>query len=295
MIAIDLGSNTLRAVQYECRTQKFGADFERMVKTAQDLHRTRRISPEAQARIIDALGAMRQKFSPHETIIAKTTAAMRQAQNASEVIEAIYEATGVKFEIIDAQEEARLTHLAVSKRMEMLGLAQHSYALIDIGGGSTELIVTQNGSMHAYSVDAGIVTLSEAYASPDALQARFREVFAPFAQVVGELSHALETLVLTAGTPTTIASMKLGMTTQTYEASRVNGTLLSQADLETQLARLLAMEIEERERYVGVGREALIRTGVAMLKYLYGLLGFEVGLIIDDGLREGIALDYCKA
>jgi exopolyphosphatase/guanosine-5'-triphosphate,3'-diphosphate pyrophosphatase len=88
--------------------------------------------------------------------------------------------------------------------------------------------------------------------------------------------------------------MKLGMTYATYDPVRVNGTLLHREELKTQLRRLLALEERQRQALVGVGREDLIAAGILLFDSLYGVLGFDEAVVVDDGLREGVAIAECR-
>ncbi len=293
MIAIDLGSNTLRGIEIVCETKQFGKSFERMVKTADGLKQTGEISDSAVERIIDALKAMQEvlDFTMHK-VAAKTTAAMRMASNSEDVLKQIYEATGVTFDIIDAKQEAFYTQIAVSNRLRDLELPD-TYALLDVGGGSTELILF-DGVLESMSIDVGIVTMSQSYTTQEALVERLYEELQAFKAFLEAKPRKPKMLVSTAGTPTTMASMKHGFTVQTYDPFVINGTTLTQEELEDQLQRLLQMNEQDRALTVGVGRDSLIVTGVEILKVLMDILDYDTMLVIDDGMREGIALDGCR-
>jgi exopolyphosphatase/guanosine-5'-triphosphate,3'-diphosphate pyrophosphatase len=109
-----------------------------------------------------------------------------------------------------------------------------------------------------------------------------------------EAGFAPRLFVPTAGTPTTVAAMKLGMTYATYDPLRVNGTPLAKGELRTQLKRLLSLDERARQVLVGVGREDLIAAGILIFERLYGILGFDEAVVIDDGLREGVAIAACR-
>jgi exopolyphosphatase/guanosine-5'-triphosphate,3'-diphosphate pyrophosphatase len=113
-----------------------------------------------------------------------------------------------------------------------------------------------------------------------------------FDEVVQEHGE-VELFVATAGTPTTIAAMKKGMDYATYDAEKVHGTMLSKKDLGEQLKKLLAMTKEEKVHAVGVGRDDLIASGVLIYDELYNISGFRESMVIDDGIREGVAFDEC--
>ena len=286
MIAIDLGSNTIRFIEYD--GQNWGESFECIVKTAESLHATNAIGDKALHRIIEAIVQAKRKLDfSHHDVIAYTTAAMRLASNSEAILGEIYSTTGISFQIIDAQKEAELTLSAVQNRLKLLNIEPREFVLVDIGGGSSELIHCLGGESHSLSLNMGIVTLSESASSMDELYRRigaFKEAIAK-----SLLSGAL---VLTAGTPTTIAAYVLGMDYESYDPHKINGYRLQFSECTRVYDELLAMNERERTRYVGVGRENLIITGILMVSALYEAMGCEEAIIIDDGLREGIALEY---
>lgn len=287
MIAIDLGSNTIRFVEFDGAT--WGKSFEKIVRTAEHLHQTHRIGTNAVERIINAINEAKRILDFSQPIRAYTTAAMRLATNADEAIAAIEQACGVTFTIIGGEKEALLTLSAVLNRLNALGIDSSSFVLADIGGGSTELIRYDEADIETVSLNYGIVTLSEAGENTlnERIQAFKNAVF-------GSIGHHSSVLVLTAGTPTTIAAYLNGMDYATYDPLAINGYRLRLSDCYGVYDELLAMDEAQRRRYVGVGRENLIIGGILMVCAIYEALGAEEAIIIDDGLREGIALEYYK-
>jgi len=298
MIAIDLGSNTLRVLEYDCSTQKQIAEYEKVVKTADGLAEHGCINDEAVTRIIGAIKEAQKKidFSDH-VVKAVTTEAVRRASNSDNVLSGIKEETGVSFEIISGDEEARLTLKAVEHRLEKLQHASNTFVLIDIGGGSTELIFRYQNETISKSFPVGIVTIAQSYETLENIQnALSKEMFEMqmFAAEMYASKGKVNSFVATAGTPTTVAAMKLGQNYETYDASKVNGTSLEMNELDLYLKKLLSMPFEEREITVGTGRSDLIAAGILIYKQLYTLLEFESCVVIDDGLREGVALEACS-
>ena len=304
MIAIDLGSNTLRCVVYKCDTKEWGDKYESVVRTADGLHSqgtshvSKIINEKALRRIINALLEADEKldFSSHN-ILAFTTEAMRQAQNSAEILEEIFTKTGVSFEIICGDKEAVLTTKAVKNRLDILGFPSTSFSLIDIGGGSTEIIFYNNGVLTSKSFNIGIVTLSEASKKDGEIYKNLDKLLIPVKQFVDSYYKQYEqpkNFIQTAGTPTSIAAYLQGMSYQTYDASKINGYSLSIQKCQKVMKDLLAMDEEKRAFYVGIGREELIICGIIIIEKLYDLLRYTTAIVIDDGLREGIALSYCE-
>lgn len=289
MVAIDLGSNTIRFIEFD--GERWGESFEKIVRTAEGLYETGVIGEKAINRIIDAINeAGIQIDLSEQSIVGYTTAAMRLATNSAAVLQRIKEETGISFAVIDAQKEAALTLNAVRFRLSKLGITPSSFLLADIGGGSTELIRYENGTVQSESINMGIVTLSESSIGSNLLEEKISQFKCKVSESLS--TKMAETLVLTAGTPTTIAAYLNGMDYQNYDPEKINGTLLRLEDCFRVYDELLAMDEATRTRYVGVGRENLIMAGILMVTAIYEASGHEEALIIDDGLREGIALEY---
>lgn len=297
MIAIDLGSNTLRVLVYDCQTKKQIAEYEKVVKTADGLAQYGLINQEATRRVVEAIKEAQSKidFKAH-SLKAVTTEALRRASNAQEVQDAIYQQTGIDFEIISGEQEATFTSMAVKRRVMMLTQKEQSFVLVDIGGGSTELIFHYGKRRISRSFSVGIVTIAQTYETLSAIEEALpheMQKMKTFTQEIYANYEKPDIFVATAGTPTTVAAMKLGLNYETYDCDRVNGTLLQTEELNFYLEKLLAFSFQEREKAVGTGRSDLIMAGILIYKALYRLLEFDYCMVIDDGLREGVALVGC--
>jgi len=298
VIAIDLGSNTLRVTKLECETGKFVAEYEKIVKTADMLSRTGVIHHEAVDRVIYAIKEAKKKIGfAHNQVKAVTTEAIRQAHNSKEVLLRIAKETGVDFEIISGEEEARLTLLAVEHRLEKLHYAAHDFVLVDIGGGSTELIFHYKNETISKSFPVGIVTIAQRYENLSDITAALPQEMLQMQMFCAEVyatKGKTEAFIATAGTPTTVAAMKLGQSYACYDAKKINGTTVLRTELDHYLKKLLSMPFEEREEAVGVGRSDLIAAGILIYKQIFDIIEFDACIVIDDGLREGLALDSCS-
>jgi len=299
MIAIDLGSNTLRVLQLDCKSGRHIAEYEKIVKTADGLAEHGFVNDDAIARVISAIKEAQDQIDfTADTLKAVTTEAVRRAKNSDDVLLQIREETGVAFEIISGEEEARLTLSAVKHRLVKLQYASDTFVLVDIGGGSTELIFHYANETISKSFPVGIVTIAESYETLDhirkALPKEMLEI-QMFCAEVYATKEKVNAFVATAGTPTTVAAMKLGQTYATYDASKINGTSLEINELDFYLKKLLSLPFEEREIAVGTGRSDLIAAGILIYRQLYSILEFDTCVVIDDGLREGVALELCSS
>jgi exopolyphosphatase/guanosine-5'-triphosphate,3'-diphosphate pyrophosphatase len=297
IIAIDLGSNSLRVLKMHCKSKKRLGEFHKTVKTADGLAKTGKINEEAIARVVTALHeAQAQLDFSDAKIKAVTTEAIRQASNGLETLINIKNQTGVSFEVIDGETEAKYALRAVQNRLEVLGKRPKSFMMVDIGGGSTEMLFYYGEKYFSKSFKVGIVTITQRFNALAEIENAIPELMSEMKDYYDEVVKGygeVELFVATAGTPTTIAAMKKGMDYATYDAKKIHGTVLSRKDLADNLKALIEMSKEEKVKAVGVGRDDLIASGILIYDELYKLSGFEESMVIDDGIREGVAFDEC--
>jgi len=299
MITIDLGSNTLRVLEYDCTRMKQISAYEATVKTADGLAQHGTINNEAINRVISAIKEAQEQIDfSSSKVRAVTTEAVRRAVNSDQVLLQIKKETGVKFEIISGEEEARLTLLAVKHRLSKLQYPSDNFVLVDIGGASTELIFQYENETISRSFPMGIVTIAQTYETLENIEKVLPKEMADmqiFCTQMYTSKGKVNAFIATAGTPTTVAAMKLGQNYEIYDASKINGTSLEINELDLYLKKLLSMPFEEREIAVGTGRSDLIAAGILIYKQLFTLLEFESCVVIDDGLREGVAIEGCMS
>ena len=298
IIAIDLGSNSLRVLKMHCESKKSLGEFHKTVKTADGLAKTGKINDEAITRVVKALNEAKELLDFSDAKVkAVTTEAIRQASNGLEVLINISKQTGVAFEVIDGDTEAKYALRAVQNRLEILEKKPKSFMMVDIGGGSTEMLFYYGKKYFSKSFKVGIVTVTQKFNDLDeiakAIPTLMSEMKNYYDEVTAEHGE-VELFVATAGTPTTIAAMKKGMDYKTYDSKKIHGTMLTKNDLEEKLNALKAMSREEKIKAVGVGRDDLIASGILIYDELYNISAFEESMVIDDGIREGVAFDECS-
>ncbi len=294
MIACDLGSNTLRVVEFNPFTCKPIQTFEKIVRTAKGLHDTKRIGIEAEENILNALQIASAQFDFTQPSVCVTTEAMRIATNANEIIERIYTTFGLKFQIISGEEEAHYTALAIEHALRREGLRDDTYALFDLGGGSTEITFCTHGIKQSQSFPFGIVTTAERF--KEKLNKGITHTLAMLDTFIGEHAptNQYQQLIATAGTPTTVAAFLQGLDYEHYDSAKVNGTSLHVSDFTRAYTQLTAMTLQEAERYTGTHRKDLVEVGILLCLAIMQKLGFEHCIVMDDGLREGVAISNCN-
>ncbi len=299
IVAIDLGSNSLRVLKMSCKTKEVLGEFHQTVKTADNLATTGEISSQAIERVVLALSQADKELNfDDSTIKAVTTEAIRQAKNGAEVLATLAQKTCIEFEVIDGIAEAKYVLSATKTRLDILGKNPKSFMLVDIGGGSTEILFYYGeDKSFSKSFPIGIVTVTQTFHTLPQIAGAIPILMNPmrnyYNEVVSQYGE-VEIFIATAGTPTTVASMKQGMLYKTYDSNRIHGTILTQKDLVEQLAKLLEMKPKDRVEMVGVGRDDLIASGILIYEELYTISGFKESMVIDDGVREGVAYSMCE-
>ncbi len=289
MIACDLGSNTLRIVEFEYKNGTRVKEFEKIVKSAEGVKKSGLISTKAVDRIVEAIDEAKEIFDFNEDKVkGVATAAFRLAQNGELVLKEIEERTGVKFDLISPKEESELSLRAVEFRLKKLSMRSDSILVMDLGGGSTELIYKDVNGVISKSFDIGIVTAVEMGIG------EIEMILTPIKDFLEHLPKRASIFVGNSGTPTTIASFLEGVRYSEYDYNKVNGKIISIEEMREVLKKLLEMDVEERKRWVGVGREELVIAGVELVLRIVRMAGFSEIIVVDDGVREGLVLKMCQ-
>lgn len=293
---IDLGSNSFRVLIYDCLNNEIISEYNEVTGMADGLNKTNVISNEAQQRVINAIFESSKKlgYEPKDAICV-TTAAMRLAKNSGEVLKNFEKNTGARFKIIDGKEEARLTLLAVKYALKREKIDSSKFILLDIGGGSTEIIVNNVDEFISHSFNFGIVTLTQKYLEYDLLIEELNSHKKEIKNFLNELKTNISeyTFVATAGTPTTIAAMKLGQDFFHYDKNQVNGTIVNLKDLDQALDIFKNASQDTITKLVGRGRVEFIEVGIYIYKTIFEVLEKKESIVLDDGLREGVAINHC--
>ncbi|MDN5106772.1 exopolyphosphatase [Aliarcobacter butzleri] len=295
IVTIDLGSNSFRVLKYDYKNHKIISEFNEVVGMADGLVETLKISKDAMIRVINAINKASQdlNFDPKDAVCV-TTAAMRKALNNKEVLSFFEEKTGAKFSIIDANEEARLTLLAVKYALKREKINSENFVLLDIGGGSTEIVVNTAQNYEAKSFDFGIVTMTQKSIKKEDLEKDLDDRKIQIKEFLTSLKIDLKdySFVATAGTPTTIAAIKLGQDYFSYDRNIVNGTKVNLNDLEDSLKIFKSHSKDELTKLVGQGRVEFMEVGTYIYKMVFEVLQKDESIVLDDGLREGVAINY---
>ena len=221
------------------------------------------------------------------------TEGLRRAPNARDFLEPAATILGAPVEVIDGDREAALTFLAAERSFpeETKGTA----VVVDIGGGSTEIIVAQAGRVEfRRSLPVGSVRLTEKHIRHDPatsaeVTAVTREIVQHLAEVPFPSGHV--TLIGTAGTVTTLTAMSLGLTS--YDPTIVHGHRLTMLALDQQIGRLRASTQADRENMAGLDpkRADVVLAGACILQQIALAARAPEILVSDRGIRWGLVYE----
>lgn len=307
--AIDCGTNSIRLLI--ARPDPAGAglvDLERhmeIVRLGQGVDRTGRFDPAAVSRTLDAARRYARLIEHHgaERLRFTATSATRDASNRELFIAGIREILGVEPEVISGDEEAELSYRGAVTTLRDLPAGPR--LVVDIGGGSTELVLGTDVPTHRISLDMGSVRMTERHLDSDPPTPA--QIAAATADIDALLDRAEQqvplertaVLVGVAGTVTTLTALALGVTE--YSPEVTHGAVLGIDETVELCERLLAMPREERARLAAIhpGRIDVIGAGALIwsrvLLRLQQRADLQVSRTSEHDILDGIALSLLQA
>ncbi len=300
--AIDIGTNSIRlAVVRVEEGQRLTtlAIHREVVRLGEGEFETNQMTPEAISRgalVCSKFADVARGFEARD-IVAFATSAVREAENREDFIERVREAAGIEVRVISGVEEARLIWLGVSSGIE---LGTRQAVLIDIGGGSTEVIVGgSSGHKMLESMKLGSVRLSNQFlgqdgpVSPETFAKIQHYVQGVATQVVRRVrGHGFDLALGSAGTITTLGDIIARRSPEAGGSQR--NPIIRLAELRDTVQVLCRLPLEERRRVPGMDptRADILLGGAAVIVTLMEALGTDRLTVSDRGLRDGILLDY---
>lgn len=325
--ALDLGTNSCRMLIARPNGAQFTVvdSFSKSVQLGEGLESTGCLSRAAMHRTVQALKVCQSKLKRHKVTKMRlvATEACRRAHNARQFLQQARRETGLQLEIITPEEEARL---AVVSCAPLVSSRTQQLLVVDIGGGSTELVwidlaqvprrersraimrlhqgFTPRGPRLRYppakvvdwiSVPLGVATLREQFSDVEDDSARFalmswffEENLAEFAPYAREQARQGFQIVGTSGTVTTVAASHLGL--KRYDRTKVDGLRMNSDQINKVIDNYLALGPDGRRKdpRIGNDRQTLIMSGAAILQALLRCWPTDRLSVADRGLREGL-------
>ncbi|HEX8003257.1 MAG TPA: Ppx/GppA phosphatase family protein [Mycobacteriales bacterium] len=295
--AVDCGTNSIRLlIADEANGRLTDVVREmRIVRLGQDVDRTGTLAPEALDRTFAALRDFSALIDLHgaSRVRMVATSATRDASNSDDFVRGCTAILAVAPEVVSGDEEARLSFRGAT--YELSG-APGPYAVADIGGGSTEIVVGADDAEQAVSVDVGCVRLTERWLRSDPPTAD--EV----AGAVADVGRALDvvaasvdvgsalTFVGMSGSVTTVAALALAL--EEYDPEAIHLTRLSAGIVEDVTERLLRQTREQRARSGAMhpGRVDVIGAGALVLREIVRRWSLREVVVSERDILDGIAL-----
>ncbi len=303
--ALDLGSNTFLCLIAEGDghgIQKIVHDEARVVRLGQGLSLAKKFHPDALSRARACLVDFTQIISKNkiEKVVAVATSAARDASNYQELLD-IGRDLGIQIEIIEGKKEAELTFLGALSGSAAEKSKAHDFAslIVDIGGGSTEYILGQNGKIvFAKSIDIGCVRLTESMVTRQPIDKNERAQITKLISDQLELNlsslkdHNLDEILAVAGTPTAIAAIELGK----FDEAKVEGFIITEKILSDWVEKFVNSSVDDKVAKYKLerGRADVILVGSLILKETIRFFGKSQLTVSTRGVRYGALLTALK-
>lgn len=299
LAAIDVGSNSLHMIVAQVDADGAATILWRMkemVGLGRNSFPSHRLSPETMDRAILTLGRFATMATRRgcEKIVAVATSAVREAENGGDFIERARRETGINVRVVSARDEARLIYLGVRHALDLTG---GPHLVIDIGGGSVELIVadgTEPSMLESRKLGAARMTARFIRSDPP----KKKQIAALLEHYEAELGPLMQEIkaagpvraVGTSGTLENLAAMSSGGRS-TNEGERPE---IERDALDRLIVKLLESDAGERVKLKGLDekRQDQIIAGALLVQFIMQRLGLKRIVLCDWALREGILLDY---
>jgi exopolyphosphatase / guanosine-5'-triphosphate,3'-diphosphate pyrophosphatase len=296
LAAVDCGTNSTRLLV----TDGAGAALVRemrITRLGQGVDATHALAPAAMERTLDVLRSYRATMDAQGVVRARlvATSAVRDASNGEEFLGAAAAIMGFDAELLAGEEEGRLAYRGATTGLDP---SAGDDVVVDIGGGSTELITAPDGSARAVSMEVGCVRLTERHLRHDPPQET--EIALAVDVVRSELDRACRLvpelverrpggrLVGLAGTVSTLAALELGL--DHYDRARVHHATLTRRTVGRWCDDLGGETVARRAARVGMldGRQDVIFGGALVLREVMDRLGFDACLVSESDILDGL-------
>jgi exopolyphosphatase / guanosine-5'-triphosphate,3'-diphosphate pyrophosphatase len=296
LAAVDIGTNSIRLVVAEVQPdgsyRVLDQDRE-MTRLGRGLYGSGRLGDGPMEQSLQALARMKaiaDGFGAGD-LRAIATSAVREAANGRDFVRDAWRRCRVRIEIVPPEEEARLAFRSVSRHYD---LSERLTAIVDIGGGSAEVILAAAGVIdQVVSLPLGAVRLTERYSRSDPLRSKHwkalvRGIDETIEDMMGKPPFAAEVMIGSGGTFTNLAEM--AQLERDGKVVHARDYAISRADVIRLLDRLRETPLEARRRIPGLNpqRADIIVAGVAVIARLIRRLGTQRVLVNDRGVRDGV-------
>jgi exopolyphosphatase/guanosine-5'-triphosphate,3'-diphosphate pyrophosphatase len=297
---VDIGSNSTRLLIAEMNHGRVAAELVRhsdVTRLGAGVDADGRLREDAMERVFKTLASYRAEIDQHEceTAVAVLTSAVRDSANGAEFADAVRNRYGLVPHVLTGDQEARLTFLGATSERDASDTIPT--LVLDIGGGSTELVIGAGTEVGFHvSTQAGVVRQTERHLHSDPPDAAECDQLAADARsilrqaVPEDRRRAVEHAVAVAGTATSLAAIAQKL--EPYDPGRVHGYVLSVAECERIRDELASLPLEARRGVPGLhpDRAPTIVAGVLIFLEVLSLFGLERIEVSEHDILRGAAL-----
>ncbi len=291
--AVDLGTNAFRLLIVDKKRKKVLKRYSSIIGLGSYISKTNILSPpKSYYKVLDKIFKYIKDFEVKKVRVVGTSI-FRDSLNKEQIHRDFYRRYKVKLEIISPSVEAKLTSIGA---LHPLTFNNENCLVIDIGGGSTEVVLVKESKIKKFiSMKIGVVREFNFYKISDFIDTTFeKRIFNDLEKKItsykffNSLKDNKFKVVMNGGTPTTLAAIKLKM--KKYDPKQINGYKLSSSYIKSVFRSLIEMKSEDRLRIYGMekGREIVIIYGVFILLSLLKILKKRIVYVSDSGILEGL-------
>jgi|688.fasta_scaffold66953_3 exopolyphosphatase/guanosine-5'-triphosphate,3'-diphosphate pyrophosphatase len=297
--AIDCGTNSIRLLISDIDTSTNTATDVcremRIVRLGEGVDKTNAFSPRALERTFKAIDEYEEILLKHkvENLRFVATSATRDAQNKAMFIKGVIDRLRIVPEVIAGTEEAALSFDGATRSLRQKHKAP--FLIIDLGGGSTELVIGDQEPTGAYSMDVGCVRMTERHtpggnptkAQEEAIRTDVRNALKEAAKKVDW--QKAQTIVGVAGTVTTVAAHVLKL--KTYDPEVLHGASISAQQISQTAQDFISLTPSQRAAlpYMHEGRIEVITAGSIVLDEVMKAIGAQTLIASERDILDGVA------
>ncbi len=301
---IDIGTNSIHMVLAEAEpdgSYKILDRFKDMTRLGDGTFRQRRLSAESKARGVEVLKNLTAlaRNKGFDRILMAATSAVREARNSGQFIEAVSKSTGVRVKVVTGQEEARLIYLGVRQSMDLTDLPT---LLVDVGGGSVELIVgNRDRLLHAVSLKLGAIRLKDQFltkapptkaklrAMQELIQEELHAAFERFRQT------EYDRVVMSSGMAANLTEI-IYLERTGSPIPQLNLSTIALKEIRAVEQRLATHNVETRLGIPGLDprRVDTLLAATSVIRQCLEIVGHKEATISDRAMREGLVYDFIQ-
>lgn len=269
-------------------------DISTITRLGEGLIKTGELSQAAMSRTLEALEKYAGMVREHnvERVVCYGTSALREARNSREFIERAEKRFGWRIETISAYQEAYYTYLSVK---EDAAMAASGWLIVDIGGGSTEVIQASNEDFLKYiSLPVGTVKLTDMFVKHDPpLEEENRRMVDFIRSALTFSCPPGQTVIGMAGTMTTFGAIIKGIP---FDKQAIHGMVIPLTLFDIWIERAKSMTLAERRQLPGMepGREDLLFQGLILMREIMDYCGSTSLIVNTHGARYGVLYEMVR-